>query len=138
MPDMQRAMAEASARHRVRIDADDPAAAFVTLNQLVLEQLVSELAARLQETISRFEVSIQKAEFRGGKVLAAAVKESALEMRHELKADFTAATQTLREMQDATNDARHRHVLWRWVLFLVLTGAVMFCSGLLIGRRIAR
>jgi hypothetical protein len=137
MPDMQRAIAEASARHRIRIDADDPAAAFVTLNQLLLEQLVGELAVQFQETISRFEGSVQKAEFRGGKVLAAAVKESALELRNELSSDFAAAKEKLAELQNAANQGRDPYVTLRWVLFLILTGAVMFCSGLLIGRRIA-
>ena len=137
MPDMQRAIAEASARHRIRIDGDDPAAAFVTLNQLLLEQLVDELAGRLQETVSRFEASIQKAEFRAGKVLAAAVKESVLELHHELKTDFTAGSERVRELQDSANSARNRYVAWRWVLFVVLTGVVMFCCGLLVGGKIA-
>jgi hypothetical protein len=137
MPDMQRAIAEASARHRVRIDGDDPAAAFVTLNQLLLEQLVGELAGQLQETITRFEASIQKAEFRAGKVLAAAVKESVSELHHELKTDFTAATRKVHELQDAASGARERYVAWRWTLVVVLTGVAMFCCGVLVGRKIA-
>ena len=45
MPDIQRLIAEVSARHRIRVEPDDPALALVTLNQLVLEESVGRYSS---------------------------------------------------------------------------------------------
>ena len=46
--DLKRIAAEVSVQHGIRIDADDPMMAVVTLNRLVFEQAVAEVLERVQ------------------------------------------------------------------------------------------
>lgn len=55
--DMNRLMAEAVARHGVKMDANDPAMVIVTLNQLMLEEAVRGVADEIREAAKEFEAA---------------------------------------------------------------------------------
>ena len=48
--DLKRIAAEVSIQHGIRLDADDPMMAAVTLNRLVFEQAVADVLERVQAT----------------------------------------------------------------------------------------
>ena len=55
--DINRLMAEAIARHGVKLDAGDPAMVIVTLNRLMLEDAVHEVADEIRKAASEFEAA---------------------------------------------------------------------------------
>ena len=55
--DINRLMAEAIARHGVKLDAADPAMVIVTLNRLMLEEAVRGVADEIREASKEFEAA---------------------------------------------------------------------------------
>lgn len=55
--DINRLTAEAIALHGVKLDADDPAMVIVTMNRLMLEQAVREVADEIKQVAKEFEAA---------------------------------------------------------------------------------
>ena len=55
--DMNRLMAEAVARHGVKLDANDPAMVIVTLNRLMLEEAVRGVADEIRKAAKEFDAA---------------------------------------------------------------------------------
>ena len=71
-------------QHGIRIDADDPMMAVVTLNRLVFEQAVDQVLGRVQSAVRDFETATEKVQVRAGGVLAQEVRECAATLREEI------------------------------------------------------
>lgn len=91
MIDIQRLVAEVAARDGIRVEPGDPAFALVTLNQLVLEDVVEQISAEIRVGMAKFAEAVNKTEARAGKVLAEQVKEVVVELRREIDADIDRA-----------------------------------------------
>ena len=72
--DLKRIAAEVSIQHGIRLDADDPMMAVVTLNRLVFEQAVADVLERVQLAVRDFEAAADKVQVRAGGVLAQEVR----------------------------------------------------------------
>ena len=68
--DINRLMAEAIARHGVKLDASDPAMVIVTLNRLMLEDAVHEVADEIRKAAKEFEAAGERLQKGVGTVLA--------------------------------------------------------------------
>jgi len=68
--DINRLMAEAIARHGVKLDASDPAMVIVTLNRLMLEDAVHEVADEIRKAASEFEAAGERLQRGFGTALA--------------------------------------------------------------------
>jgi hypothetical protein len=55
--DINRLMAEAVARHGVKLDANDPAMVVVTLNRLMLEEAVRGVADEIRKAVTEFDAA---------------------------------------------------------------------------------
>lgn len=55
--DINRLMAEATARHGVKLDATDPAMVIVTLNRLMLDEAVRGVTDEIREAAKQFEAA---------------------------------------------------------------------------------
>lgn len=55
--DINRLMAEAVARHGVKLDANDPAMVIVTLNRLMLEEAVRGVADEIRKAAKEFDAA---------------------------------------------------------------------------------
>ena len=55
--DINRLMAEAVARHGVKLDAHDPAMVIVTLNRLMLEEAVRGVADEIRKAAKEFDAA---------------------------------------------------------------------------------
>src|SRR4051794_24495608 len=82
--ELKRLAAEVSMQHGIRIDADDPMMAVVTLNRLVFEQAVAQVLDRVQSAVRDFETATEKVQVRAGGVLAQEVRECAATLREEI------------------------------------------------------
>lgn len=68
--DINRLMAEAIARHGVKLEANDPAMVIVTLNRLMLEDAVHEVADEIRKAANEFEAAGQRLQKGVGTALA--------------------------------------------------------------------
>jgi hypothetical protein len=74
MIDVERLLAEALAKHGIRLDPHDPVVVLVTLNRLVLEDASKGLVADIRQATSEFEQAAARIQSRFGAALAMKVK----------------------------------------------------------------
>jgi hypothetical protein len=113
--DVDRLLAEALAKHGIRLDPHDPAVVLVTLNRLVLEEVAKSVAADIRKATREFEEAAGRVQGKLGAAVAARLKSGA--------------------------DPRPRPATWSpraWVVFGLGTGAGLFLTGIAIGRWILR
>src|SRR5271166_3588942 len=131
--DVQRLIAEVASRHKLFLKPDDPAIALVTMNQLILDAAIKVVHEQVRVTIAEFQASIQKAEKRAGSMLAQSVKQSAVQMQEGLQSDIHVAGLKAREIVHLVNEAHRRPALIRWSALGLVTGALLFGSGVWLG-----
>ncbi len=131
MLDVKRLIAEVTAHNGIRLEANDPAFALVTLNQLVLEETTTRLLNQISATLAQFAESLSKGEHLAGKTLAQQVKAAALEARKEWAAELL-ATQSGPAAVGHTPAAQ-----LRWFRAGVLLGIILTGTGMGLYRLIA-
>jgi hypothetical protein len=60
--DLKRITAEVAARHRMLVRQDDPAMLLVTMNEMVLQQVVGSIEARTEEMVAGMEAGLRSAQ----------------------------------------------------------------------------
>jgi uncharacterized membrane protein YgdD (TMEM256/DUF423 family) len=129
----RRLIAEIAARHNVFLKPDDPAIALVTMNRLILDDVMKAVHGQIRVTIAEFQASMQKAERRAGSMLAQEVRESAAQMQRGLQNDIHTAGLKAREIVHLVNEAHRRPALIRWSAVGLVAGALLFGGGLWLG-----
>lgn len=132
MLDLKHLIGEVSARNGIRLEANDPAFALVTLNQLVLEETASRLLGQISATLAQFAESLSKGEHLAGKTLAQEVKAASREARKEWVAELRAT--------QSRSVAAVRHTeptQLRWLSAGVLLGIMLTIVGLALYRLVA-
>ncbi len=135
--DRKHLVGEMAVRYGIRMDETDPALAIISLNQLVLEESIQDICEQLRERVADFEASAQKLETRAGQVLANQVRESASEIRAQLREDTHAAGLRCRELLHQVREAHRRPALLRWAAIGIVFGFILFCCGVWVGRMTA-
>ena len=74
MIDVERLLAEALAKHGIRLDPHDPAVVLVTLNRLVLEDASKGFVADIRKATVEFEDAADRVQSKFGAVLATRLK----------------------------------------------------------------
>lgn len=118
--DLKRVAAEVSAQHGIRIDADDPAMAVVTINRIVFERSVEQVLERMEAATSSFEEATERLQARVGGLVAREVRE---------------CVETLRKDLDGVSGVRVGS-RWTWLRLLggVALASAIFAAGLFAGR----
>jgi len=131
--DLKQLAAKVSVEHGIRVDADDPIMAVVTLNRLVLEQAANEIVEEVRSATREFEQAAESVQVRAGSLLAQMVRDCAAVLRHEVLKDIDeASTQALHRI--AAPDQPHgRPVVQRWVAVGLLSGTILFGCGFWMG-----
>lgn len=75
--DVERLLAEALAKHGIRLDPHDPAIVLVTLNRLVLEDAVECFAADIRKATREYEEAANRVQSRLGAAIATRLKTGA-------------------------------------------------------------
>jgi len=129
MPDLQRLIAEVAARNRIRIEPNDPLFAVVTLNQLVLEETMAGLLARVEATLKAFEASIREAEDHGGTVLGERLKECFAEAQRIIESQARSAWLRAETPVAKLHRTRTRIALVAGIAFALTSIVTAFCCG---------
>jgi hypothetical protein len=125
-------------RHGITLGEDDPAFALVTLNELILRQLLGELLAQVDEHLraglAQFEVTMQRAEGHAGKVLARQVRDSAGTWQGALRAEISDARISMQQMAEETQRRYRTASFSRWWALGAVVAVLVFASWFWAGR----
>jgi hypothetical protein len=125
-------------RHGIALKDDDPAFALVTLNELVLRKLMSELQRNVDQHITarmaEFEQIMQRVEGRAGKVLAQQVRDSGAGFRATMQEDLATARAGVEQMIVSVRDGYRIAVVARWSTVCAVVVVVAFACGFWAGR----
>jgi hypothetical protein len=116
---IEKLIGEVAARNGIRIEPDDPAFALVTLNQLILEEVVQNLVDQIRAATADFELAAERVQSRAGAMLAKEISGRATDSE----------ASTGREV----GTTRRRAALWFG--FGALFGAVLLTLSAWLGRQ---
>ena len=91
-PDINRLIAAVAARHHVLLKPDDAAFALVTLNQLVLEDSIKELAGHIRAATTEFVSSFERVQEHAGAALAKTHRQINVELHAEMEKSIVKLT----------------------------------------------
>jgi hypothetical protein len=131
-PDVKALIGEVVARHGITFRPDDPVFALVTVNELVLEQTMTELIGRTQQLTNEFDQAAARLQARAGSVLATEVRNAGAEIRQALRQDITSPG--IRARQSAEEIPQPGPVSYWWLSAGLLAGLALFVIGILVGR----
>jgi hypothetical protein len=133
LAELKRLAAEVSAQHGIRLDADDPIMAVVTLNRLILESALDEALRCIRAAAAEFNQAAERVQVRAGSVVGQEVRECVAVVRGELQRDIDQARLNARELVGELHQARSRWSTVRWLSAGLLGGAVLFAGGFYAG-----
>ncbi len=136
--DVRMLAAQVFERHGIALKEDDPAFALVTLNELILRKLTSELLSEVNQQIAarlaEFEKTMQQGEQRASKTLAHQVRESAGVLRRTLQDEIAGAQLLVARTVEQLGSTYPIERSVRWCAIGTVVACVLFCCGFWIGR----
>jgi hypothetical protein len=132
--DVQHLIGAVAERHGILLKPDDAAFALVTINELVLEQVMSDVLGEIRHAVDEFEQASVRIQTRSGNLLAAEVKEAAAAIRRELEKDIVAAGQRARELILEVHRLNSSSTRTKWVAVGITFALALFVGGILVGR----
>jgi len=127
-----RLIGEVASRYGIRLDPDDPAFALVALNELVLEDAVEQLAARMKAVATDLERSAESVGLRAGIAVAEQIRAAtapALDTRASVE-------QRMSESERQPYSVATSRAMAGWITVGVSSGLLLFGLGLLVGVRV--
>lgn len=114
--DLNRLLAEAVAKHGIRLDPHDPAMVVVTLNRLVLEETSKSLLAEIRSASQEYLAAAERVQSAAGTAMAGEVKRAMAALH--------------------SNGSGRTGRRWRlaWLAGGCMSGVVLFIAGLIVGR----
>jgi hypothetical protein len=131
---VQRLIGAVAARHGILLKPDDAAFALVTINQLVLEEVLTELLGKIEHAVADFDAAAARVQTRAGGLLASEVKEAAVAIRRELQSDIAGAGQQAREFVLQVHRAHCGVALRKWMAPGIICAVLLFALGVFVGR----
>src|ERR1700736_1854908 len=125
-PDVNALIGEVAARHGITLRGDDPMFALVTVNQLVLEETIAELAVRARQMTSEFERAGERLQARGGNTIAAEGRRAGSEIRRLLHEDLSSARVQNRQPVEDLRRRQSRSIMYYWQTALLFAAMTVF------------
>jgi hypothetical protein len=134
--DLKRLAAEVSVQHGIRIDADDPMMAVVTLNRLIFESAVAQVLERVQAAARDFETAADKVQVRAGTVLAQEVRECGVSMRQEFVKAFEEFGHDGSGNPAKKSGPPVKPVAWNWLVSGLALALALLGLGFFVGNKL--
>ncbi len=132
--ELQKLLADTVIRHGIRIGADDPAVAIITLNQLLLEQTAKALLKEVHRAIQELGRAANEVQGQAGTALAREVQASAAAIRKQIQRDLESATVKARELVAGVHRAHEKAAALRWSTVGLFAAVLLFMLGFAAGR----
>ena len=125
-------------RHGITLREDDPAFALVTLNELALQKVMSELLQEVDQHIkaalAEFQLTIRRVEGRAGTMLAQQVRDSTGGLQTALRDEIASARLGVRQMVEEIQKAQRVTILARWCAVGAVVAITVFACGFWVAR----
>ena len=132
MMDTKRLIAEVAAKHGICLDSNDPAFCLITLNELVLEDVVERAVECVRTANKDFEQAAEELQARAGTFLAQQMSRAIAAARAELANNMDQATAQALEKLGKLHQF-HRRFAVHWIVAGVMAALVTFAGGILLG-----
>src|SRR5207248_5762203 len=96
--DLKRITAEVAARHGMQVRQDDPAMLLVTMNEVVLQQVLGNIEAHTKEIIAGFEDGFRAAQHDALANIEREARKAGIAVREEIQKDIDAGRLHAREL----------------------------------------
>src|SRR5437588_2924169 len=136
--DLKRITAEVAARHGMLVRQDDPAMLLVTMNEVVLQQVLGNIEARTKEIIAGFEDGFRSAQRDALANIEREARKAGIAVREEIQKDIDAGRLHARELIVELNRAYSRSAVRRWVAVGVIAASSLLVLGIGLGVLLAR
>jgi hypothetical protein len=136
--DLKRVTAEVAARHGMLVSQDDPAMLLVTMNEVVLQQVVGSIELRVREIVTGIEGGLLAAQHEATGVIGREARKAAVAMREEIQKDIDAGRLQARELIVELNRAYSRSAVRRWVAAGVIIAGCVLLLGVGLGVLLER
>ncbi len=133
MPNVRELIGQVAARNSVRVDEDDPIFAVSTINRLMLEETVEQMASRFRGIVQEFETSARSVDDRAGRFFANEVRRSAMAWRDQINDDVKAAGMQSEKFVKAVARSYSRPQMIIWGILGVASGLILFGCGIAVG-----
>ena len=120
--DLKRITAEVAARHGMLLRPDDPAMLLVTMNEVVLQQVIGSIEARTEEIVAGIEAGFRSAQREALGSVEREARKAGIAVREEIQKDIDAGRLHARELIVELNHAYTRSAVRRWVAIGVVFG----------------
>jgi CHASE3 domain sensor protein len=124
-------------RHNILLKPDDAAFALVTMNQLVLEELVEKVETHIGASLAAFEASTKSAERGAARLIADEVEHSGARIRQQIESDIGDASLKARKLLDQVADAHRRLLSARMTVIAIVAALVLCLAAFWAGARVA-
>ena len=132
--DVQRLIGAVAARHGILLKPDDAAFALVTINQLILEEVMATVLGKMQHAVADFDEAAARVQTRAGSLLASEVKAAAAAIRGELENDIATAGKQARQFVLQVHRAHSRATLEKWMALGIVSALILFVCGVFVGK----
>ena len=132
--DVDRLIGEVAVRHKILLKPDDAAFALVTINRLILEDVITDLLEKVKEQLANFEEAAGQVQTTAGNLIAENVSKATASIRGELARDLGAAGKRTQELVEAVHRAHSRSAREKWMAIGTVCALILFFCGIVVGR----
>jgi hypothetical protein len=136
--DFKRITAEVAARHGMLVSQDDPAMLLVTMNEVVLQQVIGSIEARTEEIVAGIEAGLRSAQREALGSIEREARKAGIAVREEIQKDIDAGRLHARELIVELNRAYTRSAVRRWIAIGVIAASGLVVLGVGLGALLAR
>ena len=136
--DLKRITAEVAARHGMLVMPDDPAMLLVTMNELVLQQVIGSIEARTEEIVAGIEAGLRSAQHEALGIVEKEARKAGIAVREEIQKDIDSGRLHARELIVELNRVYSRCAVRRWVAVGVIAASGLLVLGVGLGVLLAR
>ena len=135
---LSRITAEVAARHGMLVMPDDPAMLLVTMNEVVLQQVIGSIEARTEEMVAGIEAGLRSAQHEALGSVEKEARKAGIAVREEIQKDIDAGRLHARELIVELNRVYTRSAVRRWVAIGVVAASGLVVLGAGLGLLLAR
>src|SRR5260370_821072 len=136
--DLKRITEEVAACHGMLLRPDDRAMVLVTMNEVVLQQVIGSIEARAEEMVAGIEAGFRSAQREALGSVEREARKAGIAVREEIQKDIDAGRLHARELIVQLNRAYTRSAVRRWVAMGVVLASGLLVLGVGLGVLLAR
>ncbi len=136
--DWKRITAEVAARHGMLVMPDDPAMLLVTMNEMVLQQVIGGIETHMEDMIAAIEAGLRLAQQEASGSIEKEARRAGIAVREEIQKDIEAGRLHARELIVELNRAYSRSAVRRWIAVGVIAATGLLVLGVSLGVLLAR